>query len=348
MFVQIFSIAGATAAILFFCCSSSQQIDYVALNYDPTSLTAVPPSLVNLKGHIRSYTQYFYPPSVDAKGAMHRGKLERSNTILFTREGLVTENWLYTTKDSVTCKTWYRNRRLSQIDSMVHFSAGSAVLARNVSYYNRDGIVVGGYLEYENSCSDDVSNIETSGDTLIVTERDRVKYYVNGHCVKWYNGNSCWKFQYQYFPSGALRRRVTNENGHVLWDERFDEEGQRVYWLTNKFQDNRLIRSREESSTYRGGLRMQKIEKHVDGPDTWTDTYTYEYRNRLPIRSFQNGLPYGFCEYNEHNDLLREKFDSFDEGYRYSAYDSEGNWTERIQLIDSKPFQVEVRKFEYY
>jgi hypothetical protein len=191
-------------------------------------------------------------------------------------------------------------------------------------------------------------NIAKSGDTLVVAEQWAKVYYVNGRRVKVVDNNGTRVFRYNYFPSGALQQKIVIENGKVDQDEQFDVSGNLLYWLSTRYKDGRLNYSSEQTLTYNNDLCVQEIQKHFDEPHSWAETFTYEYQDRRPVRSFRDGRPFGFYEYNEHNDELRQRNDWFNEGYRYISYDAQGNWTERIMLAGNKPFQVEVRRFEYY
>jgi YD repeat-containing protein len=333
--------------------SGSATIDYLALNYDKTDHVngMTPNRLKNLKGHIKSLTQYVYPLEVVADGSTRRGKLVSGTpayTLLFNRDGIITEEWGYRVENVASYKTWYRSYRLYQIDSVIHWSDEGKVTSREVYRYDKDGILVGGFHHYGDQHREKVSAITRSGDTLVVAEWWAKVYYLNGRRVKMADNNGTRVYRYSYFPSGALQEKIVLENGKTDQHERFDESGNLVYWLLTRYKDGRLIYSSERILTYRGDLRVKEIQKHFDEPHTWAETFTYEYQDTRMVRSFRDGQPFGFYEYNEHNDVLRERNDWFNEGYRYVSYDAKGNWTERIMLAGDKPFQAEMRRFEYY
>jgi antitoxin component YwqK of YwqJK toxin-antitoxin module len=356
MFVRTvitFIIVSAMEVVLLSCSSSEPAIDYLALNYNKTEHFngMTPNRLRNLQGHIRSVTQYVYPLEVQADGTTRRGKLVSGTpvyTLLFTRDGLITEEWGYRVEDIVAHKTWYRSHRLYQVDSTIHWDDNGNMTSKEVYTYDKDNILVGGYHEYDGQRREKVLNIAKSGDTLVVAERWAKICYVNGRRVKVADNNGVRTYRYNYFPSGALQQKIVMERGKVNLEERFDESGNLLYRLSTSYRDGRLNYSNERTITYHNDLREQEIEKNFDEPHAWTDTFTYEYKDRRRVRSFKDGQPFGFYEYNEHNDVLRERNEWFNEGYRYISYDAQGNWTERILLAGDKPFHVEVRKFEYY
>ncbi|AYB33567.1 hypothetical protein [Chryseolinea soli] len=354
MFARTVIIAVATLAVsLLQSNSQPAAIDYLTLNYNKTDHFdgMTPNRLRNLKGHIRSLTQYVYPLEVGGDGSTHRGKLIRGTavyTLLFASNGIITEEWSYRVEDIVVCKTWYRSHRLYQTDSVIHWSDEGKVTSREVYTYDKDGMLVGGYLQYGDQRREKVLNIVTSGDTLVVAERSAKVSYVNGRRVKVAGNNGILVYRYNYFPSGALQRKITFENGKVVQDEQFDASGNLVYWLLAEYKDGRLNYSSERTLMYRNDLCVKEIQKHFDASRAWTETFTYEYRDGRPVRTFREGQPFDSYEYNEHNDLLRQKNALFNESYRYISYDAQGNWTERIMLADNKPFQVQIRRVEYY
>lgn len=356
MFVRTFIIAWATIAMLASCSNSEPTIDYLVLNYNKTDHNIermIPDRLRNLKGHIRSITQYAYPPKAKAGSSRQRELTTDtpSYTLVFTREGFIAEEWECRREDVVAHKTWYRSYRAHQIDSVIHWTDAGKITSREVYTYDKDGILVGGYNQSDGQRKEKVLNIVKSGDTLVVVESTAKHSYLQGRRVKMetegQNGSRVCR--YYYFPSGALRQAIAVERGTVDEDERFDGMGNLVYWLAVEREDVRPGYGTEETSTYRNGQCIQKIRKHVDHHRyKSTDTLTYEYRGGLLVRLFNNGRPDGHFEYNEHNDIVREWNDFFDFGYHYSAYDAEGNWTERTVLGGDLLLRVEVRKFEYY
>jgi hypothetical protein len=327
--------------------------DYLSLNYDKRDHIdgMTPNRLRNLKGHIKSITQYVYPLVVAADGSTTREKLVQGTpvyTLLFTKEGKLIEDWGYKKEDVPSYKVYYRDHFAGKIDSTIHWDDNGKVTSREVYQYDKDGIMTGGFHKYEDKNTTKVSKIEMSGDTLIVHENWARYYYLKGLRVKLIIGDGSRWHEDKYYPSSVRSESVIYQDGLVNMIERFDESGNLLYFFMADYENDTISYSSERSIKYAGDMRVIEIDKHFDKPNAWIDTMTYQYENGRRIATLKNGQPYGTDEYNEHGDVLLQKNDFFNEGYQYISYDSHGNWTERILLASGKPFQVELRKLEYY
>ncbi len=330
-----------------------EDINYLSLNYDKRDhINGMTPNrLKNLKGHIKSVTQYVYPLVVAADGTTTREALIQGTPVYalhFTKDGKINEEWGYKKENIPSYKVYYRDHFANKIDSIVHTNELGVVTSREVYVYDKNGIVTGGFHMYDNKTVPKVLKTETSGDTLIVHENWARVFYLNGLRVKLVIGDGRRWHEDKYFSSGVRSESVIHDSGTINMIERFDESGNLLYLLVAEYMDGKVNYSNERIMTYENDLRVTEIQNHFDEPHRWSDTMTYIYRNGQRVQTLKDGQSYGTDEYNEHGDVLLQKNEFYNEGFQYISYDSQGNWTERIMLASGKPFQEELRTFEYY
>lgn len=137
---------------------------------------------------------------------------------------------------------------------------------------------------------------------------------------------------YKYDNKGNLIEAYIYTDGSLSEKKtaKYDEKGNRIEENIYNSEGNLNFKA-----TYKYDKKKNKIEEnwyHSDGVLVLKKTYKYDNNEDL-IETIQY----------KSEDSIPEKYT-----YKYLQYDAQGNWTERVEYENDKPYYINMREIVYY
>jgi hypothetical protein len=313
--------------------------------------------LNNLYGNIESIKEYVYDISTENTNLTDIFTFQRSSYLLkFNSNHEIIESAIFLNENHISNRTIYKSYFDKLVLQMEWFNENDSLIRKEIfSYQNK--IPISRVDFYENKVNEFVKLIKNKNDTIITKSKFHENIYVKGLLIKVIYFNQDWFTQYNYLDD-QINEIKTFKNNKMVNHQLFNKNQDLVYSEVELSEVNEgfekyLVITENEFEGLNLKLTTQKVITETN-TTLLKQEYFYDENNKiekvLETNELNQTYPLLKYTYNEFGNIKTYENSKLNESYvyEYNKHDGKKNWVERKTILNNKPFQLEIRKINYW